>query len=401
MLFRVFSCLLLMGASVTATAEIGTIDQVPASTVLIPHFEVDPVNANGLNTVVTLQNTSASATMVNVVLWTDFGLPTANFNVYLTGFVQETLDLREIFRRVLPRTGSDGQDPQDTISPQGPISQDINFASCNNFLPDVQDGSIIGADLLAAHRGLASDNYFSGLCGARNHGDNIARGYITMDVTNQCTADTPADAGYFVNFGSGVAGNRNILMADYLITDLANGRFFGDSGVHIETDAADPRTNGAGDYTFYARLLGNSGADNREPLPTAWAGRAAAGRTDVEYWRDPFAVVAPFTCGTTPAPFPLAQRQVSLFDANGTLASSPATALFPNASGTTTGATIGIAQPLGWMFVNLNTAPGTIRQSWMSFRQNPSGLAASATTGYMVPGIQLGNASAAADPTVP
>ena len=34
----------------------------------------------------------------------------------------------------LPRTASDGQDPADTISPQGAASQDINFASCGVLL---------------------------------------------------------------------------------------------------------------------------------------------------------------------------------------------------------------------------------------------------------------------------
>ena len=48
----------------------------------------------------------------------------------------QTINLRDILANgILPRTASDGQDPADTISPQGPFSQDINFASCTGLLP--------------------------------------------------------------------------------------------------------------------------------------------------------------------------------------------------------------------------------------------------------------------------
>ena len=124
MLARLLALVALSFYSMTAAAVIGTIDQVPGSTLLFPHFEVDTSSPQGVNTLLTVQNASASATMVNVVLWTDYGLPTANFNVYLTGYDQQVIDLGLVFRRVLPRTASDGQDPTDTISPQGPISQD-------------------------------------------------------------------------------------------------------------------------------------------------------------------------------------------------------------------------------------------------------------------------------------
>ena len=46
-------CLALTGALAsagTALAEIGTIDAVPAATLLLPYFEVDLANPNGITT---------------------------------------------------------------------------------------------------------------------------------------------------------------------------------------------------------------------------------------------------------------------------------------------------------------------------------------------------------------
>ena len=72
---------------------------------------MDTSSANGTNTVLTIQNASATAILLNVVLWTDYGLPTDKFLIYLTGYDQETVDLGQVFRRILPRTGSDRLGP--------------------------------------------------------------------------------------------------------------------------------------------------------------------------------------------------------------------------------------------------------------------------------------------------
>lgn len=282
MLTRLLAASLLALVVSPAFAAIGTIDNTPGATVLYPHFEVDAANPNGVNTVLTLQNSSATAILANVVLWTDYGLPTAQFNVYLTGYDQQAIDLRNIFRRVPPRTASAGQDPTDAISPKGPYSQDINFASCTSFLPDALPTP--APDLAAAHSGRASIDYFNGQCGSRNHGDDIARGYVTVDTINQCTTQIPGMPGYFVNGGAGIATTQNVLFGDYVIVDPARRRTLGENAVAIEASGTNPLTSGGGPkQTFYGRFVGFNASDNREPLPTAWAGRAASGRTDVDY----------------------------------------------------------------------------------------------------------------------
>lgn len=405
MLARLLALVALSFYSMTAAAVIGTIDQVPGSTLLFPHFEVDTSSPQGVTTVLTVQNASASATMVNVVLWTDYGLPTANFNVYLTGYDQQVIDLGQVFRRRLPRTASAGQDPTDTISNKGPISQDINFASCTGYLPDFESGSVLSRDLVGAHSGQPNADYFGGQCGSMNYGDGIARGYVTVDVANQCTQDVPGSPGYFLS-GGGVAGNRNMLRGDYAIIDAANRRNLIDDAVSIEASNTDPLTSaGPNKQTFYGRLIGYGATDNREPLPTAWAGAVTLNRTEIDYWRDPGVPLAPFACGTGPAGLPSGQQQLAQFNTSGTITATPAGNPFAFVSGTVAGASLPVTEPLGWLFANLNlSAPsgpyGAIRQSWLSFRSASQAMPANGPRA-LVPGIQLGNAATAGNPSVP
>ena len=395
-----------------AIAEIGTIDQVPAATLLIPHFEVETANIATLRdetdpiaTLVTVQNTSATAILAHVTLWTDLGLATARFNIYLTGYDQETFSVANLFRRAVPVTASAGQDPTDTTSPHGPISQDINFASCNNQLPPSGDllgivSPLFSADLVAMHTGATGENF--PLCLSHSHGDTIARGYITIDTVNNCTVRSPSDAGYLISGGAGDATNQNVMRGSYVVINRPRNLIEYESAVHIEANAANPITSTPGNPTFYGHLVAGTAADNREPLPTAFAGRAANGRTGVSYWRQGAPVSATgFTCGNDPAPFPLPQRQISVFNAAGTFQSSPAGNQLPYASGTQSGASLGITPALGWLFANLNQPGPLIRQSWVTYSQTPSSMPAGGNASYSVPGIALGDATDGDDPTNP
>ncbi len=397
MLTRALVALVLALAASSAWAEFGTIDNVPAATLLFPNFEVDPDDPNGVNTILTLQNTSASAGVVHVVLWTDLGLPTADFNLYLTGYDAQTIDLRTVFNRRVPITADDGDDPNDTSAPddgisnQGPLSQDINFPGSN--VPDAAvQGSRISRSIAAAHSGGPDPEYFGGLCGARNFGDGIARGYVTVDTMNTQTDGNPTTPGYF-----GSIDYRNIFTGEYTIVDPSSGRMFVETAVHIEAHhSAMPG------YSFYGRFVSFNGSDRREGLPTAWGGMYGGAATNVAYWRDPGEVVAPFACGGAPAGMPTGQARVSVFTAAGALQSTPAGNLFPFVNGVTAGTALGLADPLGWVFANLNLAapdgpPGAIRQSWVTMRQAPFGGAAT----YSTPGVQLGDTVDSDNPIIP
>jgi hypothetical protein len=303
-----------------ATAEICTIDNVPAATLLLPYFEVDLGDPQGSTTLFSINNASATAILAHVVMWSDLSVPTLDFDIYLTGYDTQSINLRDIFNGIMPRTASDGQDPTDTISPQGPISQDINFASCAGALP-VRNPipSIYVAHLQLAHTGQRSP--LLGLCAGQDLGDSTARGYITVDTVAACSLLFPGDAGYFA---SGIVTNQNVLWGEWTIADLTDGVAFGDSLVAIESAAFAGFAPGAfytpfvpGDYTFYGRYVGGTAVDQREPLPTVHMVRyinTAEANTDFLVWRDAKSNDGPFPCGSQPVWYPLAAAQVVFFD---------------------------------------------------------------------------------------
>ena len=92
---------------------------------LLPYFEVDLAHPSGATTLFSISNVGPAMQLVNVTLWTDLGVPTVAFPIYLTGFDIETFNLRDVFAGRIPASASVGQDPADTISPQGPWSQDL------------------------------------------------------------------------------------------------------------------------------------------------------------------------------------------------------------------------------------------------------------------------------------
>src|ERR1700730_7921233 len=113
------------------------ISETAGSTLLVPYFEVDLSTPNGRNTIFTINkggpldavtvngnpaganNNAPTAVLAHVTIWSDLGVPVFNFNVYLTGYDVETVNMRNLLAGTLPRTASAGQDPTDTISPKG------------------------------------------------------------------------------------------------------------------------------------------------------------------------------------------------------------------------------------------------------------------------------------------
>jgi hypothetical protein len=296
-------------------AAIGSSDVVPAATLLLPYFEVDLNNQNGRQTAIRVTNTSATAMLQNVTLWTDLGVPTFSFNVYQQGYSSTEIDLRLIFKGILPITASDGQDPMDNISPQGPLSQDINFASCTGILPYagiLPAATVTG--LRNAHTGLGS-TLTSGNCAGVARGDGIARGFVTIDTINACTLLRPTDGAAYLPFLT----YQNVMTGTVSYVDRSQSLAYAEPLVHIEADTLSPLTNGPGSNTFYGRFFSFSGADHREALMAVSQARYINGgvfnnATDAIVWRDPGVAVLPFACGAIPAPFPLPQQQVAVFD---------------------------------------------------------------------------------------
>lgn len=357
---KVIACLALAGLVALggpAIADIGTIDAVPAATLLLPYFEVD-LDAcdeqDGFTTLFSVNNASAAPQIAHVTLWTDQSIPSLDFDIYLTGYDVETLNLRDLFcSGQLPRTADEFADPEDDaigigISPNGNLTPDFGdedfpgtTGPCGNPYGGVGPGapSTLGPDLLAHirgwHTGGPSPVIGPGNCAGSSYEDNVARGYITIDNVNQCNIQFPTDEGYFGDPESALANNNNVLWGDYFYVDTPAGSAQGETLVHVEacngTPAGfGPPANGEcpfldGDYTFYGSIMfgaqRTSGDDQREPLGTQFASRyimpgGLIDGTDLIVWRDAKTRPATdgFTCGLNEAWFPLDQTDVVAFD---------------------------------------------------------------------------------------
>jgi hypothetical protein len=435
---KITLCLALLGLLALggqAIAEICTIDDVPAATLLLPYFEVNLSDPNGVTTLFSVNNASAAAAIAHITLWTDQSIPTLDFDVYLTGYDVQTINIRDIFNGNLPRTADRGADSGDSASPSPPAGS-TQAANVNPFTgpftPGVPTEFDFGGssgpcvapytnpvldnfritNLRAAHTGQNAPAY--GGCLGANYGDNIARGYITVDSVTQCNLLFPSSATYF---SGGIADVRNILWGDYFYVN--NGQNFaqGETLVHVESCVPGNGYigfvgNGAGfcpfapgEYTFYGRYAAVAGQDQREPLSTTFAtrfinGGVFDGGTDLIVWRDsktiPTGVNGPYTCGATnrPAWFPLNQADVVAFDEQenpqdlcftGDIVSPPLggeQTCFPLeaqrvslSGGNIIGSDPTPNAEFGWMYLNLNTtvtgvtypaADPSIAQAWVT-----------------------------------
>ena len=338
----------------------------PAATLLVPWFGVDLAAKDGLTTIVSITNADARSHLVSVTLWTDWAVPTLTFNLYLTGFDIQTLDLRDILRRgTLPATGV-------SASPVGRLSDAATpFPGCASTVAPVQ---VAAVPLQHAHTGRA----VSGLCLASQRRDEMATGYVTVDVVNSCSPLNPSSPGYFVHGGQGVAANDNVLLGEYAYVNGMGKTAQGEQAVHIVADAAAYETG----YTFYGRYVGGDGRDNRQPLGSRFAatyaqGGTAAMETELVIWRDTKSAAATgVACGSVPAWAPLTSTEQWVWDQEEGVTALPASrARFPWATQAIKIGSAGlpIANPFGWTEIDLNHGGaalfGVISQGWVTVLQ--------------------------------
>ncbi len=313
--------LALLALAAPARAVVGTIDNVPAATLLLPYFEVDLDNVReGVNTLFSINNASSTAVLTKVVVWSDQGVPVLTFNVYLTGYDVQTISLRDILvGGSVPRTASDGQDPTDAVSPQGGLSEDADFPSCSNLpFPSVAISSsfrahlqawLTGAESPETHDCAGSKTWLAG-------GNRIARGYVTVDTVSACDLFFPGD---WTNYTLSLT-DQNVLWGDWFMINTGEDFAQGDMLVHIE---ACPTCFVPGKHTFYGRYNGATSDDGREPLPSNWASRYLNGGpfdggTSLLIWRETDGATKPYSCTLDGPPswYPLDKRRVLIFDEN-------------------------------------------------------------------------------------
>src|ERR1041385_4376142 len=83
---------------------------LPAATLLLPYFEVDFNSPATIarTTLFVIQNTTATPQIVRVTLWTDWAYPMLTFNIFLTGYDVQGINLYDIFTRAIIAPGPTG-----------------------------------------------------------------------------------------------------------------------------------------------------------------------------------------------------------------------------------------------------------------------------------------------------
>jgi hypothetical protein len=395
-----------------AVAEIGTIDDVPAATLLLPYFEVDLNSTSGVTTLFSINNASATAALAHVTVWTDLSVPVLDFDVYLTGYDVQTINMRDIVNGILPITAEESIDPSDSVSNDGadtgtilgdPLDQNFGGSTGPCVSPSYNplSAAFVNGHLQPALTGGASS---LSNCVGVDYGDNIARGYVTVDTVSFCNLDFPSTPGYF-NPG-GAADFNTVLWGDYFYVEPGENFALGETLVHIE--ACEPGNgyigyvgNGAGycpfvpgDFTFYSRYTAGTGADQREGLASEFAvryitGGQFTGGTDYIVWRDSRST--DIIGGSCPAEndfvwYPLNQELVVAFDEEENSEELCVTfsdvsppdddipTCFPIEAGrynvensTVPGsATLGPTADFGWMYLDLDLSSGQPSQAWVT-----------------------------------
>lgn len=371
----------LLGAPATAGVLSGncrTAEQ-PAATLLFPYFEVDLQSPNGATTIISVNNASSSPATARLVMWTDWGAPTLAFDIYLTGYDVQSLNLRDLLNGQLPETSP-------TVSPQGDLSDPNKpVAGCDaKALTTLAPSS--WEYLRAAHTGRPLPGTSPAQClGSGHAGSQVATGYITVDVVNRCSAwtvgkkeNTPADPAYFAAGGTGLAGNSNVLWGEYVSVNPGRSLSDSNTAVHIlaDGDAFSP-----GDYTFYGRYVNYDSRDDRAPLSSLYYvryldGGPFTGGSDLVVWRDNRdANVTARSCGTNPAWAPLGEYQMVVFDEEENSTLLPNSQAFPLASQKVHvgDESLNVADSFGWLMIDLWHADSKHAQGWVGVVMSAQG----------------------------
>lgn len=307
-----------------AQAAICAIDPRPAATLLLPYFEHDYAcvastqDDHGAN--FTLHNASSQSQLGRVTLWSTAGVPVFDFYLYLHARQSRRITLYDLLcTGELPRTGSQlgASDATFRTSSQ-------NFSQCGSgFEPDVPP--VYTTNLSAARReeirrALTGKHVEAAAgCYGPDHGDDIGRGYITVDDVESCATHAVDSAAYVQT----TLGFDNVWLGGWEQTGIAP--HVGAGGALIAIEAAPPGTFASGTPTFYGRFDDFSAVDRREPLPSTWAtgflqNGSPARTAEWIVWREtPRLAPSPALCGGTSAggELPLEAREQRAFDAGG------------------------------------------------------------------------------------
>src|SRR4051794_34608199 len=145
-----------VGPTTTNNDDSCDIGVAPAATLLLPYFEVDVTNRTQ-TTLFTITNVSRFSQIAHVTVWTDFSFPVLDFNVFLTGYDVQGINMLDILTTGTVASAA-GTGPTTAQSPLGtagniaslttptPAFTNPNFTATINCggLPGVLPQSVIG-----------------------------------------------------------------------------------------------------------------------------------------------------------------------------------------------------------------------------------------------------------------
>ena len=390
-------------APVQADAEMCTLDDVPAATLLLPYFEL-PLDDASRNVIVTLHNATPEPTLMHVTMWTDWGFATIDWDIYLTGYDVQILDLQDLFYNGnLPITADAQSDPMDTISPAGEPSWDGDFQDCDFFFPFYVNPLVVGSiydRVIQGHTGQPVTP-LGGNCSASPSPD-LAKGFITFDVSRRCSVDFPSDPFYFGGLDPvGINENRifgEVTVVDFDGPDLVSATT--QSLVHIEADESFDASSTPSGATFYDRYH-DGGIDGREPLGLQWGVPVHDDEriTRLVVWRDsqgPPPEPMGWECGVGPDALPVDVAGVTCWNDQEDVVSLCAAG---DCLGLETQA-VGVDDLLlpwvsGWCRLDLRSNAAIPTQAWVGVVHEP---ATGAGPVSQLSGVSLGGACAQAAP---
>jgi hypothetical protein len=248
----------------------------PAATLLLPYFEVE-VSERGKTTLFTVTNVSHLPQAAHVTLWTDYGYPVLTFNLYLTPYDVQPINLYDVI--VGGVIAADA-------GPPGSACAGLPREVPRRLQSDV--GSALTKGVSSSCTGATEAGRIGG-----DHG-SLAVGYATIDVVKDCSSTLATSEAYFrdeLRFD-------NVLIGEYETIDPVLHAAAGGPLVHIRAvpeggPAGAPPVPTALPYTFYSRYLGNleAGFDRRQPLPAMFAARflqsgGSGFSTQYRIWRE-------------------------------------------------------------------------------------------------------------------
>ncbi|HKR66859.1 MAG TPA: hypothetical protein VJZ00_24240, partial [Thermoanaerobaculia bacterium] len=260
----------------------------PAATLLLPYFEVDLASPTGETTLFTVTNVGALPQIAHVTLWTDAAFPVLDFNIFLTGYDVQSINLYDVIARGrIAEPGTSHHAHTGDRSKPNDANPLLDLTNCDRlavFIPD--------SILLDMQRALTLGRSSRCAPDARVGGTHLhAIGYATIDVVASCGTTLPTDPDY----ASKVLLYDNVLSGDYQQVYSANNFAQAAPMVHIrafpEGGAPGAKTTNL-KRTFYSSMqTGGATADRRQPLPSTFAARWISGgsvgfNTTYKIWRE-------------------------------------------------------------------------------------------------------------------